>query len=94
MGFPVHKSTWNASFTANLNPALGCAFQGIGGQVFDLDNQPLQGIVISATSTNGFHQTAQSGSASPMYGQAGFLVQVNTAPSFSTYTVEVTWHLH
>ncbi len=77
------------SLTSNfVNPGAGCNFMGIGGQVYDMNNQPLPGIQISVTSDTGFNQTTISGSNTTM-GQSGWLIQVDTKVSPITYIVEL-----
>jgi hypothetical protein len=77
-------------FTAQFaNPALGCNYQGIAGQVFGQNgSDPLPGIQVNVTSPTGFNQTTVSGS-NPQFGQAGWQVQVDAKPNNLTYTIEL-----
>jgi hypothetical protein len=58
-----------------VQPAAGCDWNGIGGQVFDLDGAPITGVVVRANG-NIDHNTvtlyALSGSAA-QFGPAGYL---------------------
>jgi hypothetical protein len=56
--------------------------------VFGLKNEPLTGIQVHVSSTAGFNQPSVSGS-NANFGQAGWMVQVGSAPNNQTYTVEV-----
>jgi hypothetical protein len=88
--FPFQVQPGSPQLTTNLDASIGCAFQGIGGQVYGLQNQPLTGIQVNVSSTAGFNSTTTSGSApQQFYGPAGWLVQVGSTPNNQTYTIEV-----
>jgi hypothetical protein len=88
--FPFQVQPGSPQLTSNLDTSIGCAFQGIGGQVYGLQNEPLTGIQVNVSSTAGFNQTTTSGSApQQFYGPAGWLVQVGSTPNNQTYTIEV-----
>ncbi len=78
------------SFTAQFaNPTLGCAYQGLAGQVFGMTGgDPVTGIQVNVSAATGFNQTTVSGS-NPQFGQAGWQVQVDTKPNNQTYVVEL-----
>lgn len=75
-------------FTTNFANTAGCAWQGIGGQVFDLAGAPLTGLVIHIFGPNGLDRTVQSGSNS-LYGVAGWEFPVDNKINANTYTVEL-----
>jgi len=87
-GFPFKVAPGSPGYTANLNASIGCAFQGVGGQVFDMNNQPLLNITVHVSSANGFNQTAVTGS-NPQYGPAGWQIQTDVRPSASQFIVEL-----
>src|SRR5689334_14415094 len=79
--FPFTIGAGSPAYTANLDIQVACAFQGIAGQVFDLKKEPLQGLIIAVTATNGFNQMALSGTGPPQFGVSGFMIQVGSAPA-------------
>lgn len=87
-GFPFRVAPGSPGYTANLNASIGCNFQGIGGQVFDMNNQPLLNITVRVSSSTGFNQTAVTGS-NPQYGAAGWQIQTDVRPSASQFVVEL-----
>jgi hypothetical protein len=87
--FPFKVQANTPQLTTNFaNPALGCSYQGIAGQTFGMNNEPLTGIQVVISSALGFNQTTISGS-NPAFGQAGWHVQVDTKPNNLVYTVEL-----
>ncbi len=76
--------------TSNFaNPSLGCAYEGLAGQVFGLTGgDPVTGIQVNVSAPTGFNQTTVSGS-NPQFGQAGWQVQVDAKPNNVTYTIEL-----
>jgi len=87
-GFPFKIGENNPAYTANLDASTGCNFQGIGGQVYDMNTQPLFNITINVSSPNGFNQSTTSGS-NPRYGPSGWQVQTGANVSNATYLVEL-----
>ena len=87
-GFPFRIQEGSPAYTANLDAAVGCQFEGIGGQVFGMNNEPLQNVTVNVSSNTGFNQSTISGS-NPRYGQAGWQVQVNSAAAPGIYSVEL-----
>jgi hypothetical protein len=85
--FPFAQSGDTVSFGQNFANSAGCAWQGIGGQVFDINNQPLTGIRVRVYG-QGFDTTTTSGTNS-LYGPAGWEVTLATTISSSTYVVEL-----
>src|SRR5258706_6928734 len=61
-GFSFKLQEGSPALIANLDAAVGCSFQGLGGQIFDMNNQPAMNLQIHVTSANGFNQTTSSGS--------------------------------
>ncbi len=87
--FPFKLQQGTPQLTTNFaNASLGCSFQGIAGQTFGLSNEPLTGIQVVITSNVGFNQTTITGS-NPTFGQAGWMVQVDTKPNNAVYTIEL-----
>jgi hypothetical protein len=74
-------------FTQNFANTAGCAWQGIGGQVFDINGLPLNGLKIHVFN-NQFDRTVDSGSNS-LYGAGGWEVPVESTISANIYFVEL-----
>ncbi len=87
-GFPFKVQPNTPQLTANFDASTGCSFEGIGGQVFGMNNEPLTGITVQVTSPTGFNQSTITGS-NPNFGQAGWRVQVDVKPNNFIYTVEL-----
>ncbi len=73
--------------TQNFANSAACAWQGLGGQVFNTENTPLNGLKIHVFGTN-FDRTVDSGSNS-LYGPGGWEVPVDNKISAQTYYVEL-----
>ena len=54
-----------------------------------MNNEPLQGLTVVVSATNGFTGNATTGSAPPSYGSAGFLIMIGGSPAAGAYTVEL-----
>jgi hypothetical protein len=87
VGFPFKIQEGSPAYLANLE-ATGCSFQGVGGQVFGTNGEPLFNLQIAVTSGAGFSTTVSSGS-NARYGESGWLAQVDAAANAQTYTVEL-----
>ena len=74
-------------FTQNFANAAGCAWQGIGGQVFDINGSPLNGLKIHVFNT-GIDRVVDSGTNS-LYGPGGWEVPLDNKISAATYFVEL-----
>lgn len=74
-------------FTQNFANTAGCAWQGLGGQVFDINGLPLNGLRIHVFN-NQFDQFVDSGSNS-LYGAGGWEVPVGSVISTNIYFVEL-----
>lgn len=76
-------------FIGNTN-SLGCAWQGIGGQVFDLAGQAYLNQLTVEVSGGGLAQpiTALTGS-NTLYGASGFEIQVAQGINTATYFVKL-----
>lgn len=85
--FPFELRDQQVLFTQNFSNQAGCAWQGVGGQVFDLNGQPLQQVQVRITG-NGLDSFVISGT-NPLYGPAGFEQQVGQAIGAASYTVEL-----
>ncbi|MBL8162120.1 MAG: hypothetical protein JNJ61_09050 [Anaerolineae bacterium] len=75
-------------FTTNFANTAGCAWQGLGGQVFDLNGAPLTGLVINIVGPNALDRTVVSGSNS-LYGVGGWEFPVDNKINNFTYSVEL-----
>jgi len=77
-------------FETNLANVAGCQWQGIGGQVFGLDGQPVpvdRGYVVRVVDqANTLERTAVIGS-NTLYGSAGFEIPVASQPNTQLYFV-------
>lgn len=73
--------------TQNFANTAGCAWQGLGGQVFNTEGTPLNGLKIHVFGTN-FDRTVDSGSNS-LYGPGGWEVPVDNKINAQTYYVEL-----
>lgn len=74
-------------FTANFANSAGCLWQGVGGQVFDINGVPLTGIRVHVFGS-GVDAFAVSGS-NTLYGQSGWEIQLANTVSTNTYLVEL-----
>jgi hypothetical protein len=74
-------------FTQNFTNTAGCAWQGVGGQVFDLSTQPLTGYIVHVFGgdIDRFVRTGDNTN----YGVAGWEQQLATAINSNTYYVEL-----
>ena len=73
--------------TQNFANTAGCAWQGLGGQVFNTEGTPLDGLKIRVFATN-FERIVDSGSNS-LYGPGGWEVPVDNKISAQSYYVEL-----
>ncbi|MEP7287524.1 MAG: hypothetical protein ABI947_17335 [Chloroflexota bacterium] len=87
-GFPFKIAENTPSLTANLNTAVGCSFEGIGGQVLGLNNEAVANVTIAVSASNGFNKMTTSGSNS-RYGESGWEIQVDAQPNTQIYTIEL-----
>ncbi len=72
------------SFTLNFANSAGCSFQGIGGQVFDVNGEPLNGIRVQVLGQN-FENFTVSGS-NTFYGAGGWEIALDTSVIVSLQT--------
>ncbi|MCC6614462.1 MAG: hypothetical protein IT320_13360 [Anaerolineae bacterium] len=86
--FPFDVRGDGASFTTNFANTAGCAWQGIGGQVFDVNGSPLTNIQVHVFGAGNFDQYTVSGSNS-LYGAGGWEISVGTAVGTGNYVVEL-----
>jgi hypothetical protein len=85
--FPFQLRGNQVQYLANFANTAGCAWQGIGGQVFDVNGNPLDGIQV-AVYNQSFNQITQSGTNS-FYGAGGWEVTVGTAAAPQQFIVEL-----
>lgn len=74
-------------FTANFANTAGCGWQGIGGQIFDLNDQALLGVTVHVYGS-GVDTRVTSGS-NTIYGVSGWEVPLNTTLTGNSYLVEL-----
>lgn len=74
-------------FTQNFANTAACAWQGLGGQVFNTEGTPLNGYKVHVFGTN-FDRTVDSGSNS-LYGPGGWEIPVDNKINAQTYYVEL-----
>ncbi len=77
----------NVIFTSNFANTAGCAWQGIGGQVFDLGGAPMDGLRLHVFGGD-IDRRVDSGSNS-LYGAAGWEMPVDNKITANTYYVEL-----
>ena len=75
-------------FTQNFANAAGCAWQGIGGQVFDINGTPQNGLRIHVFSPEFGERVVDSGS-NTLYGAGGWEQPVDNKINMLTYYVEL-----
>lgn len=85
--FPFDVRENQVIFTSNFANAAGCAWQGIGGQVFDINGQPLTQIRVHVFGS-GVDAFAVSGS-NTLYGPSGWEIPVSNFINTNTYIVEL-----
>lgn len=85
--FPFVVRDNQVILTTNFANIAGCAWQGIGGQVFGIDGSPLPGIRVHVFG-NGLELYADSGS-NPLYGPSGWEIAVANTVNSGTYVVEL-----
>ena len=87
-GYPFVVKPGTPLLVANPDQATGCAFQGIAGQVLGLNNAAAFGLRVTISSDTGLSYSAITGS-NTKFGEAGWLIQVDSKPSSLKYTVEL-----
>jgi hypothetical protein len=85
--FPFDLKDNQIIFTQNFANAAGCAWQGLGGQVFDVNGQPLTGIRVHVFG-NGIDQFTASGT-NTLYGASGWEIPLGNTVSLNSYIVEL-----
>jgi hypothetical protein len=85
--FPFELMNDQVIYTTNMANTAGCAWQGIGGQVFDLNDQPLAQIRVHVFGS-GVDTYAVSGS-NTLYGISGWEIPVSNAVNGNSYLVEL-----
>jgi hypothetical protein len=78
----------SAIYTQNFANSLGCAWQGIGGQVFDINGGPLNGYRVHVFDGVGLDRYVDSGS-NTLYGPGGWEVPVDNKIAPSQFFVEL-----
>lgn len=85
--FPFDLRGNEIVFTQNFANQAGCAWQGIGGQVFDLNGAALNGLRIHVFGPN-IDRYVDSGS-NTQYGEGGWEQPVDNVINTNTYFVEL-----
>ena len=86
--FPFTLRENQIILTQNFANAAGCAWQGLGGQVFDLNGNPLASGLQVHIFGGDIDRFVQAGS-NTLYGPAGWEQPVDTAINTTTYFVEL-----
>ncbi|MBZ0296207.1 MAG: hypothetical protein K8L99_26850, partial [Anaerolineae bacterium] len=73
--------------TSNFANDAGCNWQGIAGQVFDANGQPLIGVRVIAMG-GGAMLEAESGTATT-YGASGWEIKIGDTPAAANYLVAI-----
>jgi hypothetical protein len=87
-GFPFRLQEGTPALTSNLNTAIGCSFQGVAGQVYDMANGPALNLTVKVTSVSGFTGSAPTGS-NQSFGASGWQVQTGAQPTNESFQVQV-----
>lgn len=85
--FPFSLRDSQVIYTLNFANTAGCSWQGIGGQVFDMNGQPLTQVRVHVFGA-GIDQFTTSGS-NTLYGISGWEVPLSTSLTNNTYLVEL-----
>jgi hypothetical protein len=85
--YPFSLRDGQPVFTQNFANTAGCAWQGVGGQVFDLTDQPLLGVTVHVFGS-GVDVRVTSGS-NTIYGVSGWEVPLNSNLTGNSYLVEM-----
>lgn len=85
--FPFDLKDGQVIFTSNFANTAGCAWMGIGGQVFDINDQPLTQIRVHVFGS-GIDTYAVSGS-NTLYGISGWEIAVSNVVTSASYLVEL-----
>ncbi|HYO87754.1 MAG TPA: hypothetical protein VER79_03850 [Candidatus Limnocylindrales bacterium] len=85
--FPFTLKDGQVIFTQNFANAAGCSWQGIGGQVFDVNNAPFTQVRVHVFGS-GLDTFAQAGTNS-LYGPSGWEIAVGSNLSGNVYQVEL-----
>ncbi len=75
-------------YTLNFANTAGCSWQGIGGQIFDLNGQPLLQMRVHVFGAGGVDFYVASGS-NTLYGFSGWEVPLNSSLTGNSYIVEL-----
>jgi hypothetical protein len=75
-------------YTANTGPE-GCSWQSIAGSVVDLAGNPVKGMAIRVTGSNGNIDEVNYTGTQPRYGESGFEVFLGAIPREDQYTVQL-----
>ena len=85
--FPFTLKDGQAIVTSNFANSAGCAWEGIGGQVTDINDQPIGQIRVHVFGS-GIDTYTASGT-NTLYGPSGWEVPLSNAVSTNTYYVEL-----
>lgn len=88
--FPFQLRGSEVIYTSNIFNQQACAYQGIGGQVLDLQSVGINdGLKVVVVDESGRELSSESGDASSYGARGGFEVGVDTKPNRRSYFVEV-----
>ncbi|HEX2907555.1 MAG TPA: hypothetical protein VHO69_11875, partial [Phototrophicaceae bacterium] len=86
--FPYDVRDGQVIYTTNFANTAGCAWQGVGGQVYDINNNAVNGMQIHIFNAQIGDRTVTSGSNS-LYGPGGWEQPVDNKINNNTYFVEL-----
>ena len=87
--FPFKLREDAVIFTQNVINSAGCAWEGLGGQVFGLDGNPLPGLQIHVFSAEGDIDAIRQAGENSLYGPAGWEQPVSNTINNKTFFVQL-----
>jgi hypothetical protein len=88
--YPFQLRDGNILLTQNFANAAGCAWQGLGGQVFGIDGQtPLTGLQVHVFNSEGTVDFFVQTGSNTLYGASGWEQPVDNVINTRTYFVEL-----
>ncbi len=75
-------------YVANTTPE-GCDWQSIAGTVSDLSNQPIKGLAVRVSGSNGNVDEIDYSGTKPRFGESGFEIFLGVKPREDQYTIQL-----
>jgi len=91
-GVAFGKQDGSPTYEINtVHADAGCNWLGVAGQIFDMDGMPISGILIEAGGTLGEQEISglSLSGTSPVYGEAGYEINISDSPAASDEEVWV-----